>query len=179
MSESDRIKWDSKYSVKLQKETTVPEPSPRLKQLSSYLVGGSALELACGLGGNSFYLVQKGYQVTAYDVSPVVIEFIREQAKNQPLIAEVIDLDTWAPVSTQYDLVVMTKFLDRRLFPIIESVTKPGGLFFMETFYQSAAIRDEYKLLPGELKERFGEWENLFFEQNPSTGLRTILVKKP
>ncbi|MBP1931178.1 class I SAM-dependent methyltransferase [Ammoniphilus resinae] len=179
MSEMDRLKWDSKYRDKLLKGIAVSEPCPRLKQLSSYLAGGSALELACGMGENSFYLARKGYRVTAYDVSPVVIDFIRAQAKNFSITAEVMDLDHWSPDLEQYDLVVITKFLDRRLFPIIKSVIKPDGLFFMETFYHSTAMRDEYKLLPNELQERFGEWEILFFEQDPGTGLQSILVRKP
>ena len=49
---------------------------------------GSALELACGLGGNAVWLAKAGWTVTATDYSAVAIEKSRQLASKLPLSIE-------------------------------------------------------------------------------------------
>ncbi|MEO2151790.1 MAG: Sua5 family C-terminal domain-containing protein, partial [Thermococcus sp.] len=59
---------------------------------------GLALDLACGLGGNSFFLAEQGLQVDAWDISAVAIEHINTQRSDgQHINATVIDLSSERP----------------------------------------------------------------------------------
>src|SRR4051812_14623117 len=82
-----KTKWNTKHKERLTQLNT-PEPNPRLKGLSSYLNGGTALDLACGLGGNSLFLGRINYQVQAFDISDVAVNFIHEQAAKNNLKIE-------------------------------------------------------------------------------------------
>jgi len=92
---------------------------------------GKVLDYACGLAGNGFYLANKGYDITLWDVSDVAIEKASASAKKRglKLQAEVKDLEkiTSAP-EAQFDVIVVSYFLHR------ESLLKKDGLLFYQTF---------------------------------------------
>ncbi|HJP74609.1 MAG TPA: class I SAM-dependent methyltransferase [Pseudonocardiaceae bacterium] len=55
-------------------------PQPIVTELADTgQITGSVLECGCGLGDNALFLAERGYEVTAIDASPTVIE--RDQAK--------------------------------------------------------------------------------------------------
>lgn len=178
-----RDKWNEKHSERLiQKKETAP--NPRLESLSDYLSMGTALDLACGLGGNSMFLAQRGYQVQAIDISDVAIDYVREQAAREQLSidAEVGDL-TDMQLTNLYDLIVITYFLDRKLFPIVKNLIKKQGYFFMETYYQSPQnetqkISNQFKLQSNELIAEFKDWNILYFEENEKEGRQTVFCRK-
>lgn len=182
---NDQNKWNQKYSEKLQ-DMKVPEPNPRLKKIASYLSGGKALDLACGLGANSIFLAQLDYQVEAIDISDVAIRQLHELAAQNNLIinARVCDLTNEKLGETgQFDLIVMTYYLDRSLFPALTDLIKDKGYFFMETFYQTPGtdgrgVSNRYKLLPKELLNEFTDWKVIFFEEHEQEGRQTIFCQK-
>lgn len=181
-----RSKWNSKHEDRL-KHLEQPAPNARLRNLSPYLTGGSALELACGLGANSLFLAQLRYQVQAIDISDVAINYVKEQAEIQQLSVNprLCDLKDWSNVNvhmSSFDLVVITYYLDRLIFPIVKSTIKENGYFFMETFYTSPqneqqGISDQYKLRPKELLSIFENWQVLYYEENEQEGRQTIFVR--
>ena len=72
-----RDKWNIKHLDRIN-QLKEPEPNPRLKNLLAYFKeGGTALDIACGLGGNSMFLAQSDYQVEAMDISDVAINYIQ------------------------------------------------------------------------------------------------------
>lgn len=182
-----KMKWNSKYKERLN-QSKVVEPNARLMNMAHYLKGGIALDLACGLGGNSFYLGQLGYQVEAIDISDIAIDCIQKQAKRNQLQihAQVSDLTAFNQLDfseCSFDVVVMTYYLDRSLFPSVKKLVKKKGYFFMETFFQSSltenqGVSNQYKLRPQELLTEFAEWNVLFFEENEREGRQTIFCKK-
>ena len=163
-------------------------PNARLKNLSAYLKGGSALDLACGLGGNSLFLAGLNYQVQAFDISDVAVDFLKDQvAKKQLSIhTHLCDLTEWDKLNLKkasFDLVVMTYYLDRSLFPFVQSIIRDNGYFFMETYYLSSqnehqAVSNQYKLRPKELLSAFGDWKVLYYEENEQEGRQTIFCQK-
>ncbi|MBS4191869.1 class I SAM-dependent methyltransferase [Bacillus sp. FJAT-49705] len=165
-----------------------PEPNLRLKKLSAYLNGGTALDLACGLGGNSFFLSRLNYQVEAMDISDVAINFIKEQAAKYNLniqshTADLTELHNLRWTHKTFDLIVISYYLDRSLFPIVRSLLKEDGYFYMETFYQSPEngdrkISNQYKLQPKELLSEFGDWTLHYFEENEQEGWQSIFCQK-
>lgn len=183
-----KIKWNRKYEERLNelKELTV---NGRLKELSPYLMGGHALDLACGLGGNSLYLAEHNYNVQAFDISDVAIKFLNTQAEGmkvpiQAHICDLTDLKNLRITKESKDLVIITYYLDRALFPLIKFIIKKHGYFFMETFYSSqnaeyTHVSNKYKLQPQELIKQFIDWKILYYEENKQVGRQTIFCQKP
>ncbi|MEH7355636.1 class I SAM-dependent methyltransferase [Neobacillus drentensis] len=182
-----KSKWNTKHKDRLS-DLIEPAPNPRLKDLSAYLNGGTALDLACGLGGNSLFLARLNFQVEAVDISDVAISYIQERAINDKLTIHpiVCDLTIWNELNWQnnsFDSVVITYYLDRTLFPLVKSIIKENGYFFMETYYQSPqnvnqGVSNQYKLQPKELLVEFGDWKVLMFEENKQEGRQTIFCQK-
>lgn len=156
--------------------------------LSASLKGGNALDLDCGLGGNSLFLAHLNYEVQALDVSDVAIDFIRERANQQqqsikPMVCDLTNLRNIPLAVNAFDLVVMTYYLDRSIFPFVKKLVNAHGYFFMETFYKSPKLEDQgvsnqYKLEPQELLREFEDWKVLFYEENEEEGRQTIFCQK-
>lgn len=184
---NSKLKWDSKHMERI-KQLEEPAPNPRLIKLASYLSGGNALDLACGLGGNSLFLAQKDYKVQAIDISEVAITYIQEQAAKKALsidarMADLTVLDHFSWDNQSFDMIVVTNYLDRKLYPYLKKILKKSGYFFMETYYQSPdaenqEISTQYKLMPKELLNEFGDWQILYYEENEHAGRQTIFCRK-
>jgi tellurite methyltransferase len=182
-----KIKWNAKHKNRME-ELKEPEVNPRLKSLSAYLEGGTALDLACGLGGNSLYLARMKYEVDALDISDVAINYIEEQAKMDqlrinPMVCDLTKFNLLDWENDSYNLVVLTYYLDRSLFPIVKGLLKENGYFFMETYYQTlenenSRVSNQYKLRPNELLAEFGNWNVRYFEENKEEGRQTIFCQK-
>lgn len=182
MAERDRLKWNAKYQDKVQGDA--PAANDTLRSLSSYLVGGMCLDVACGLGGNSLYLAKHGYQVISLDVSDVAVSYLQQKAKqdNLPITASQVDLDKASLPPELYDLVVVTYFLDRQLYKSLKSVVKEGGFIFFETFYEAAGTNEHmnsrFKLKPFELQDLFREWKIFQFIQDEQKGIQSVFAQK-
>ncbi|KKK37132.1 hypothetical protein WQ57_15515 [Mesobacillus campisalis] len=182
-----RMKWNSKYKERLI-QAELPKPNPRLARLVSGLNGGDALDIACGLGGNSLFLAEQGFEVDALDISDIAVSHVQEQAARLEIPinarrADLRELDNPAFVKESYDLIVITYYLDRTLFPLVKSLLKENGHFFMETFYQSPSmengkVSNQFKLRPRELLSQFHECQILHYEENEREGVQTLYCRK-
>jgi SAM-dependent methyltransferase len=91
----------------------------------------------------------------------------REERLELPLaVMEMSGL--WLP-QERFDLLLNFYFLERSLWPVYRQALKPGGLLFFETFVwqPSERSRREFFLEPGELRQAFGGWELLHYEEHP------------
>jgi len=183
-----KTKWNRKYLERITIKEEEPRANARLKSLSASLKGGRALDLACGLGGNSLFLADLHYEVQALDVSDVAVDYVRERAVQQqlpikPRVCDLTDITNIPLDRNFFDLVVITYYLDRSIFPFVKSLVNDQGYFFMETFYQSPKLENEgisnqYKLEPQELLGEFGDWKVLYYEENEEEGRQTIFCQK-
>ncbi len=128
-------KWDEKYqTATLQSRAN---PCYVLKQHSHLLpFYGQALELACGLGGNARFMAQCGLHTQAWDISDTALTLLNNWANlNQlPIEPLLTDLEQMILPYQQYDVIVISRYLDRDLFEGIEQALKPNGLLFYQTF---------------------------------------------
>lgn len=133
--------------------------------------GGRALDVACGAGRHALLLAAAGFDVTAIDRDVTVVDRLRLQSERLGLRlrTEVIDLErddvpggSGDPAASTvlapdtYDLVLVTRYLHRPLFPALIRSLAPGGTLIYETFLEQQAERGHPKnpaflLKPGEL----------------------------
>ncbi|HHM04318.1 MAG TPA: methyltransferase domain-containing protein [Gammaproteobacteria bacterium] len=152
---STREKWDQRYL-----DADLPgDPAEVLSENQHLLpVGGTALDLACGLGANALLLAEHGLDTLAWDISPVAVEKLGAIAHRRglPLRAESKDLSTCILPPARFDVIVVAHYLERPLIPAIIDALTVGGLLFFQTFTRTA-LSDagpkipEWRLADGEL----------------------------
>lgn len=122
--------------------------------------GMRVLDVAAGRGRHALLLAGAGFTVTAVDRDERRMQRLRELAARLqwPLAAEVRDLETGAVDlgNAAYDLIVVTHYLHRPLFPALVRALAPEGLLCYETFTTAQAERGRptnpaFLLAPGEL----------------------------
>lgn len=169
MSDIQR-KWDAKYLG----QTTRPIAAEVLIQNQHLLPKtGIALDLACGRGGNALLLANLGLQVTARDISPVAIQQLQQFSR--AVNAQVCDVVSQTPEEEQYDVVVVSYFLDRALAASIVNALKPGGLLFYQTWCQQKTAdrgpsNPEYLLADNELLKMFSGLRPRFYREEALLG---------
>jgi SAM-dependent methyltransferase len=121
--------------------------------------GGAALDLACGLGANALLLAERGLEVAAWDSSSVAIARLEQAAQERGLAlqATVRDVVQQPPALNSLDVIVVSHFLERALFPVLLAALRPGGLLFYQTFTcerlvgTSTPSNPDFVLQPNEL----------------------------
>jgi SAM-dependent methyltransferase len=106
---SDHAFWDERYGSR--QSIWSGEPNRCLVTETADLVPGAALDVGCGEGADAIWLAQRGWRVTAVDISSVALE--RAAANAARVGAEVAtriewvheDLMTWDPGRDRFDLV--------------------------------------------------------------------------
>ncbi len=168
--DSDREHWDERYAT--ENYICGKEPVPFLAEKLEILPRGRALCLAAGEGRNAVFLAQRGWQVTAVDISARAVEKCTTLARERGVTVEAhrADLMEWDLGEDQYDLVTNFFFCERALFPRVMRALKPEGMFVLQTYsidQQRAGQgpRDPAFLLrPNELLEHFREYRIRYYE---------------
>jgi len=167
-----REKWDRRYD----RASQVSDALDVLVENAHLLpTRGAALDLACGLGGSSLFLAERGLQAWAWDLSSVAIGVLRRSAGELPVEAEVRDVSTRPPEAGRFDVICVGHFLDRGLCPAIAAALKPGGLLFYQTFCldsvdESGPGNARYRLGSNELLELFPQLIVRFYRDEGSVG---------
>ena len=126
-------KWNARYRG----ATSIPEVAWVLLENHHLLPPqGKALDLACGLGGNTIWLAKRGLTVWAWDISDTAIAKLAASCANRGLkvCAEVRDLRMHPPEPERFDVIVVSHFLDRSLSSALIAALRPKGLLFYQTF---------------------------------------------
>ncbi len=123
----DRDRWNKKY---MQKE---PRDSVSLivKKYIEHVNVGIAIDVACGMGRNTHFLAQSGFEVDAVDIS----DYALSKIKNSSTIKKIdTDLDKYNLTPNKYDLILNINYLNRRLVSQMKDSLKSGGVVIFETF---------------------------------------------
>lgn len=174
-----RQHWDQCYrSV----DIGAAQPARVLLECSHLLPArGRALDLACGAGANACYMARQGLDVYAWDISPQVITKLQEHSDLLKLgiHAQVRDVESYPPEHESFDVIVVSRFLYRPLFPALERALKPGGLLFYQTFCGQPVVvngqtvgpgNPNYRLRPKELLAAFRDLRVLFYREDGARG---------
>lgn len=161
---SDIQRWDSKYASLTYSPTFTPDPL--LLAHADLLTGrGRSLDVACGTGDNALYLAQRGYTSYGVDGSIEVIRHCQRKANDNRLDVTlfVADLEQLSLPGNSFDVLVVMRYLDRDLIPLLKRVVKPDGLLIFKTFNrnflkQKPDFPKVYVLDDGELIAWFDSW---------------------
>ena len=133
MNDVTRRRWDQRY-----RETLTGQPPAAVLSAHLHLLpaAGTALDLACGLGGNALLLARQGLATWAWDISPIAIARLDEYARKSGIAiqTEVRDVISRPPEPAGFDVIVVSRFLERSLAPALQAALRPGGLLFYQTF---------------------------------------------
>ena len=176
MSGTDRVKWDHIYE-----SSGVDESAKPCLVMSSHShllpAAGTALDLACGRGANALYLAARGYATRAWDISEVVIQGLADQARQRglPLTAQQRDVTANPPEPESFDIIVVSRFLDRTLTPAICAALKEQGLLFYQTFIREQVSgfgprNPAYRLQANELLNLFRPLHLIYYHEEGSVG---------
>jgi SAM-dependent methyltransferase len=129
--------WEKHYGTRRAGGERV---NPLLVETAEPLRPGAALDLGCGAGGDTIWLAQHGWQVTAVDISTTAVERVRERARELGvegrIAAERHDLARGFP-SGEFDLVSAQYFHTPFTLPrsqVLRTAAhtlRPGGLLLI------------------------------------------------
>ena len=181
-----RQKWDNTYASLSADERRRPTPffSQCLPQLPTE---GRALDIAAGAGRHTQALAERGMQVDAVDISRqgFLLARRRIEESDPALLARIqfilMDIEQDCLPCGQYDVIVVSFFLHRPLFPLIRQQLNPGGFLLYETFTLEHKTRSRYHnhsspgffLNPNELKITFSDLEILIYDEGNHSGRYT------
>lgn len=156
------------------------------------LIEGPILDLACGRGQNGLYLAALGLPVVLADRSPEALVEARRWADEWALEARFweVDLESGdSPLQEEhYRAILVFHYLHRPLIPHIRKGIRKGGILIYETFTREQAKygkprNPDYLLEPGELADRFQDWQIIhYFEgllEDPRRAMAQIVCRKP
>jgi len=150
--------------------------------------GGSVLDLACGKGRHSRYLLEQGYRVTAVDRDTDGVSDLKARAE----IVEA-DLENHRPYplgGRRFAGIVVANYLHRLLLPRLVAGLRPGGVLIYETFAWGnerfgKPANPAFLLKPGELLDavhghlRVLAYEDLTLDEPRPAAVQRIAAVNP
>lgn len=173
MTMDDRTRWNARWDAPC--GAAEPARAPEILEVHGDLLptAGDALEIACGLGGGALWLADRGLTTRAWDVSPVALGRLGEEARRRGLTVQAEERDVVArpPTPDSVDVLLVVRFLDRSILPALRAAVRPGGLLLLQTFFGPRIAmgprRPEWRLGPGELEAIAAGFEVLVCTEGP------------
>ena len=172
--------------------THVEPPSPFVAEWISAAVRlfpsrRRALDVAMGRGRHAKQLVEQGFDVFGVDVH---LETLRAASAALGLGGSLkiwcADLTSFPLPFERFEVIVVTRYLQRDLFPALNTALVPGGLLLYETFTEAQrALRrgptsPDHLLLTNELRERFSALDVLFYDEvTAPEAVARLAARKP
>jgi tellurite methyltransferase len=134
--------------------------------------GRRALDVAVGNGRHALLLAEYGFRAFGVDVKFEKVRAAMDAGERKQLRISgwCADLTAYPLPVGAFDVIVVSRYLQRDLFPSLRDAVRPGGYIIYETFtvHQRALgtgpTSPDHLLEPGELRSRFNGW-NVLFEQ--------------
>ena len=155
------MSWDERFK---RGEHTDRIPMAFLVELAERLDRpGKALDLACGAGRHAVLFAERSWDVTAVDSSEVALELLQGREPRVRTVAADLEKGFFDLGSAEWDLVIVTLYLQRNLFERIRRAVKPGGRVAMaiplvDPREGVKPMNPDYLLQGGELAAEFPGW---------------------
>ena len=189
MSADDADRWDARHASGGRPAARAPEALALAGlddagALARSTGGGTrALDVACGTGAATLWLAERGWSVTALDVSPVAVARLRDAAGDagvaERVDALVVDLDHGLPDGLGgLDLVVCQRFRDPDVHAGLLGVLAPGGLCAVTVLSESGADDPgPFHAPAGELARTFERADLERLAHHEGDGTESIVVR--
>lgn len=159
------------------------KPSPWVTEHAGRIApGADVLDLACGPGRHTRFLLERGYRVMAVDLN---ISGLDDLSGHPGLAVLEADLENgpWPLGNAQFGGVIVTSYLWRLLFPRIRDAVAPGGVLIYETFAAGnerygKPSNPDFLLRDGELMDWFGDWRVVGFEQTYTEVHKPAIIQR-
>jgi SAM-dependent methyltransferase len=166
-------------------------PSPFITEWIAASAGSlprrRALDVAMGRGRHAPALVEQGFDVFGVDVD---VETLRAAVAALGLGASLkvwcADLTSFPLPRERFELVLVTRYLQRDLFSALDASLVPGGLLLYETFTEAqralgrGPTSPDHLLQAGELREQLRSLDVLFYEEvTAPEALARLAARKP
>ena len=163
------IEWLPRVSAAL----TWGPPSGGLIRLTADPTTLTALDLAMGRGRHAHLLARAGFRTFGVDVKLDAVSDAVARARADALVirAWCADLTETRLPRSRFDVVLVTRYLQRNLFPSIRDTVTAGGVVIYETFTVNqrrlgfGPTSPDHLLEPGELRRHFEGFDVLFYEE--------------
>ncbi|HEY4387387.1 MAG TPA: class I SAM-dependent methyltransferase [Ktedonobacteraceae bacterium] len=172
-----RENWDQFYQLTKDK----PPSAGLVKAVSLLEHAGEALDLGCGSGRDTRYLLAQGFQVTAVDQEATALAALTELLTERlSLVQSAFEDFTFAKydlVNAHFALPFIRKNLFSTVFTRLKASLKPGGIFVGQFFgihdaWNARAEHMTFLTREQTLKELAG-LETLGFEEEDADGFTT------
>lgn len=125
--------WDYKFAVR---SDNLLNPEKSLIENIGYLKKGSALDIACGDGRNTLYLLENGFKVTGVDFSSKALERLMRFTKKNNYLVNTKQIDLSVPNCLEntgtFDNILINHYrLHKEQFLDIENHITDGGILFI------------------------------------------------
>jgi len=167
-------KWDQIY----QSETIKTEPAAVLTENLFLLPEtGRALDLASGLGASALLLAMQGLTTEGWDISAIAMQKLQQQADANALPIKTFtkEITSNSFASACFDVIVVSRFLDRSICNAIMESLKPNGLLFYQTYTQQKVFQQgpknpRFLLAENELLQLFSSLKTVYYRDNAGLG---------
>ena len=141
-----------------------------------------------GRGRHVETLARSGCRVFGVDVRLEAVQSARDRASRYQcrLRAWIADLTVYPLPRERFALVIVTRYLQRDLFPSLRESLVPGGVILYETFTEAqralgtGPTSPDHLLAPGELCARFDGFDRVFYEEeSASEAVARIVARRP
>jgi len=155
----------------------IAAPSAWVERWAPLIGRGVVLDVAAGPGRHARYFLSRGLQVVAIDRARHDIpgaRFVR---------ADLEDGSPWPLPGEGFQGIVVTNYLHRPLFPVLQEALVPGGVLIYETFMLGnerfgRPSNPAYLLRPGELLDAFPELEPRGFEEGLVSEPKPAMIQR-
>ena len=143
--------------------SSVELPSEWVRRWADLVTTGPVLDVASGPGRHAVFFAERGLEVIAVDREPQMIPGVR-------FIQADLEGGPWPLAGQRFAAIVVTNYLHRPLFPVLEDSLAEDGILLYETFMTGnekfgRPSNPAFLLKPGELLQAFRKLLPIGFEQ--------------
>jgi tellurite methyltransferase len=146
--------WDDKFAIR---SDNLLSPEKSIIENIGYFKKGSVLDIACGDGRNTLYLLENRFKVTGVDFSSKALERLMRFAKRNKYLVNIKQIDLSIPNSLKnigmFDNVLINHYrLNKQQFLDIENHITDGGILFICGFGHKH--KEDFKIRKEDLIQR-------------------------